>query len=118
MIGRLHGVVFDSRKPAELATFYAELLGAAVVQNEPDWVTVADNTGRRVSFQRAPDHTAPRFPDPTASQQVHLDVLVDDVNEAERAVLALGATRLPGEGEDFRVFADPAGHPFCLVWRN
>ena len=36
--------------------------------------------------------------------------------EAEPKVLALGARRLPGEGGDFRVYADPVGHPFCLVW--
>jgi hypothetical protein len=40
-----------------------------------------------------------------------------DVDRAEQAVLALGARRLPAEREDgFRVFADPAGHPFCLVF--
>ncbi len=51
-------------------------------------------------------------------QQLHLDVEVDDADEAELAVLALGATRLPdpSDAEDFRVFADPAGHPFCLVF--
>ncbi|MFL6129815.1 MAG: VOC family protein, partial [Mycobacteriales bacterium] len=48
--------------------------------------------------------------------QFHLDVLVDDVETAEKAVLAAGATRLLGEGAEFRVYADPAGHPFCLVW--
>jgi hypothetical protein len=42
--------------------------------------------------------------------------MVDDVEEAEPKALALGAKRLPGEGDDFRVYADPAGHPFCLVW--
>ncbi|MEH1016548.1 VOC family protein [Micromonospora sp. CPCC 206060] len=35
---------------------------------------------------------------------------------AEQRVLALGARRLPGAGDDFRVYADPVGHPFCLVW--
>ncbi len=43
---------------------------------------------------------------------------MSDVDEAERQVLALGARRLidPPDAEDFRVFADPAGHPFCLVF--
>jgi hypothetical protein len=43
-------------------------------------------------------------------------VLVDDIEAAEAAAVALGAKRLPGEGHDFRVYEDPAGHPFCLVW--
>jgi hypothetical protein len=61
--------------------------------------------------------------------QFHLDIDVDDVDQAEAQVLSLGATRLawgsaeeeakglrpPGES-GFRVFADPAGHPFCLCW--
>jgi hypothetical protein len=46
---------------------------------------------------------------------MHVDVLVDDIDAGEAKVLALGATRLPGEGRGFRVYADPAGHPFCLV---
>jgi hypothetical protein len=56
-------------------------------------------------------------PDPERPQQLHLDIRVDDVDAAEREVLELGATRLPGQSEDgFRVFADPVGHPFCLVF--
>jgi len=45
-----------------------------------------------------------------------MDVRVDDIAVAEPAVLALGATRLEGGGRTFRVYADPAGHPFCLTW--
>jgi hypothetical protein len=56
-------------------------------------------------------------PDPRRPQQLHLDIRVDDVDRAEQAVLALGARRLPTEREEgFRVFADPAGYPFCLVF--
>jgi len=62
------------------------------------------------------DYSAPRWPDPAYPQQLHLDVRVDDVTVAEPAVLALGATRLPGEGDNWRVYADPAGKPFCFVW--
>lgn len=51
---------------------------------------------------------------------MHLDILVDDPDAAERQVLELGATRVTdaiGE-DDFRVFRDPAGHPFCLVYNT
>jgi hypothetical protein len=38
------------------------------------------------------------------------------VDEAEQAVLSLGATRVPDDHESgFRVFTDPPGHPFCRV---
>jgi catechol-2,3-dioxygenase len=119
MIGRLETIVLDTREPRRLARFYAELIGAKVVTEEEDrWVTIEDGDGRRLSFQHSPEHAAPAFPDPAGSQQSHVDVRVDDVDAAERQVLELGATRVPNAVEDntFRVFRDPAGHPFCLVW--
>ena len=56
-----------------------------------------------------------QWPDPARPQQAHLDIMVDDLDAGEQRALALGATRLNGGGETFRVFADPAGHPFCLT---
>lgn len=118
MIGRLETVVLDTRDPAALARFYAELLGARITREDEHWVSIVDDAGHRVSFQTSPKHEAPRFPDPAGAQQSHLDIRVDDVDLAEKAVLDLGATRVPDAHEDntFRVFRDPAGHPFCLVW--
>jgi hypothetical protein len=89
------------------------------VEAEDDtWVVLKNPAGRRLAFQLAPDHEPPDFPDPRGSQQFHLDVEVLDVDDAESKVLALGATRVTEAiGEDnFRVYRDPAGHPFCLVW--
>jgi catechol 2,3-dioxygenase-like lactoylglutathione lyase family enzyme len=118
MIGRLHHVVLDCPDPAALAEFYAELLGMPVTYRSDDWIVVArDDTSSGLAFQLSPDHQPPRWPDPSRPQQVHLDVMVDDQAEAERRVLALGATPLSGpEGTD-HVYADPAGHPFCLIPR-
>jgi catechol 2,3-dioxygenase-like lactoylglutathione lyase family enzyme len=120
MIGRLETIVLDTREPQRLARFYAELIGAKVVTEEDRWVTVEDGDGRRLSFQYSPEHAPPAFPDVAGSQQLHVDVRVDDVDAAERQVLDLGATRVPDATEDhtFRVFRDPAGHPFCLVWNE
>jgi extradiol dioxygenase family protein len=116
MIGRLHAPVIDCPDPAGLAAFYAELLGAKVTKERADWVTIEDPDGNRVSFQRAPDYEAPRFPDPASAQQIHLDIEVEDIDEAEWRVLELGATSAHSQGADFRVYLDPVGHPFCLVW--
>ena len=73
--------------------------------------------GAQVMFQQVADHHRPRWPDPEYPQQLHLDVAIgdSDPDEAERAALELGATRLPGDGENWRVYADPHGHPFCLL---
>jgi catechol 2,3-dioxygenase-like lactoylglutathione lyase family enzyme len=115
MIGRMYEIVIDCPDPKALADFYAEILGFDVIYADDDWVTVGQNEGVRLGFQRAPDHRPPRWPDPTYPQQMHIDVFVPDVEKAEPAVLELGATLLEGAGESsFRVYADPAGHPFCL----
>jgi hypothetical protein len=116
MIGRVRSIVVDTRDPRGLAEFWVKVLGGTITQDGPDWVVLVDDRGRRMAFQLAPLHEPPQFPDPHGSQQFHLDLDVEDVDEAERQVLALGATRLPYEGADFRVFRDPAGHTFCLVF--
>jgi catechol 2,3-dioxygenase-like lactoylglutathione lyase family enzyme len=117
MIGRLDSVVLDCPEPRALADFYCELLGMHLIKDEGDWVTLrTDSDAPSLAFQRATDFQPPQWPDPARPQQFHFDVRVNDIELAERRVLALGARRLPGDGPDFRVYADPAGHPFCLVW--
>jgi catechol 2,3-dioxygenase-like lactoylglutathione lyase family enzyme len=117
MIGRLHHVVIDCPDPAALAGFYSELLGLPVTFTSADWVVIArDDTTSGIAFQLAPDHEPPQWPDPHHPQQFHLDVMVDDVEAAEPQVLELGARRLSSK-DDSHVYADPAGHPFCLVPR-
>ena len=118
MIGQLRSVVVDCKDPKGLATFYESLLGGTVDAEDDTWVVLTGPGGHRLAFQYSPQHEPPRFPDPRGSQQFHLDVLVDDADDAERKVLELGATRVNdavGENQ-FRVFRDPAGHTFCLVW--
>jgi catechol 2,3-dioxygenase-like lactoylglutathione lyase family enzyme len=119
MIGRLHHVVLDCRDPAALAQFYSDLLGLPVTYTSEDWVVVAANdTTSGLAFQPAPGHTPPAWPDPASSQQYHLDIMVDDLDEAGPRVLALGARRLTEpDDKKYVVYADPAGHPFCLVNR-
>ena len=115
MIGRRHHVVIDCPDPAALAAFYSELIGLPVTYRSDDWVVIAENdTTSGFAFQLAPEHVPPRWPDPSRPQQFHLDVMVDDLSEAQSLVLAIGARRLP-DGD--HVYADPAGHPFCLVRR-
>ena len=69
-------------------------------------------------FQRVDGYQPPAWPDSARPQQFHLDIGVADLDTAERDVLARGATLLDrGPAKQiWRVYADPAGHPFCLVW--
>ncbi|TQN33359.1 hypothetical protein FHX37_3374 [Haloactinospora alba] len=126
-MNRLGAVVVEARDPRALARFYANLLDLPITSAEDDWVDVGHTGATRLSFQLAPEHQPPAWPDPASPMQFHLDIDVDDIDAAEATALELGATRLPwppewddpapesGERTDgFRVYADPAGHPFCL----
>ncbi len=113
MIGRMHHIVIDCPDPASLAEFYSGLLGLPVTDTSQDWAVVAaSDRASGLAFQLSPDYRAPTWPDPSLPQQVHVDIMVDDLAEAGPRVLALGASRLDGD-----VYADPAGHPFCLIRR-
>lgn len=115
MIGRLHHVIVDCPDPAALARFYSELLGLPVTYQADDFVVVSANEATSgIAFQLAPDHRPPDWPDPERPQQIHFDVMVDNLEDADARVVALGARPLPGGNH---VYADPAGHPFCLIPR-
>jgi predicted enzyme related to lactoylglutathione lyase len=112
------GVMLDCPDAKVLSAFYSELLGKPVTYEAPGVAMIGQDGQQPVLFQQVDNYRAPRWPDPAAPQQVHLDLLVDpaDLESAEQAALAIGATRLPGEGENWRVYADPASKPFCLTW--
>jgi predicted enzyme related to lactoylglutathione lyase len=114
-IARNPQLVLDCPDTTRMAEFYAALLGWTA-KSDPDgsWATVSSGD-HHVHFQRVDDFRAPRWPGQDVPQQAHLDVDVDDLDEAEAAVLALGVIRHEHQpGTSFRVFLDPAGHPFCL----
>jgi catechol 2,3-dioxygenase-like lactoylglutathione lyase family enzyme len=114
MIGRMHHVIIDCPDPAALAEFYSHLLGLPITYRSPDFVVVAVNdTTSGLAFQLAPDNPRSTWPDRSVPQQIHLDIMVEDPAEARPLVLELGATALPGDN----VYADPAGHPLCLIRR-
>lgn len=109
----LFAVTIDAPDASALARFYADLLGMEVTYEGPEGALIAGD-GKSVMFQQISGYNPPRWPDPTHSQQAHLDIIVDDLDAGEARALELGASRLNGDGQRFRVFADPAGHPFCL----
>ncbi|MFD4029630.1 VOC family protein [Streptomyces sp. NPDC058637] len=121
MIAELQCMVLDCPDPARLAEFYAAVLGGRVDQPDgrwsldEDWATLHTPTGFVLGFQRVEDYRPPRWPDPAHPQQVHADFGVPDLDSAQERVLALGASLLDDSARGWRVFADPAGHPFCLV---
>jgi hypothetical protein len=114
-IAQFPNFVIDCPDPLSLANFYATMLGWSV---KPDdgWVEIRPEDGSNcISFQQVEDYRAPQWPTQTVPQQMHLDVQVHDLDEGEAAVIELGASKADVQpGTTFRVFLDPAGHPFCL----
>ena len=89
-----------------------------VADDDGTWHSVVVDGEWKLGFQLAPDHVPPDWPD-GAPQQMHLDIWVEDLRAAHEHAMTLGA-RLLQEADDvdavegFQVYADPAGHPFCL----
>jgi len=110
----LFAVTIDAPDALALARFYADLLGMEVTYEGPEGALIARD-GKSVMFQQVSGYNPPQWPDPADPQQAHLDIIVDDLDAGEARARELGASRLNGGGERFRVFADPAGHPFCLT---
>jgi predicted enzyme related to lactoylglutathione lyase len=113
----LYSVAIDVPAGAaeKVAQFYGDLLGMSISYNGPEGAML-DGEGRHLMFQHVQDeYNPPRWPDPAHPQQAHLDISVDDLDAGQERVLELGATSLNAGGSTFRVFADPVGHPFCLV---
>lgn len=120
MIASLQCVVLDCPDVTELANFRS-LLGGAVNQADRRWsvgaafATLHAPGGMVLAFQRVEGFRQPRWPDPTYPQQFHLDLEVSDIDDAQSRVIALGATLLDVDPRGWRILADPAGHPFCLI---
>lgn len=115
-----HVVVLDAADIDSVSTFWARMLGGRVYADET-FHCVLDGKGRwLLGVQLAVDHVAPVWPHGNA-QQVHLDLHVEDPRQAHNEAMNCGA-RLLQEADDldadegFQVYADPAGHPFCIGW--
>ena len=119
-VGTIRTIAIECRDPAPVADFWSAVLDRPVVQRDDDWWALERHPGEpRLCFEVTDGYEPPVWPGEHGEQQTHLDIEVDDLDAARAAVLGLGAEQLtdvidPGD-EQWQVFADPAGHPFCLV---
>lgn len=114
-------VVFDAADLEAESSFWARLLDGTVHKDD-DWHSIVVDGEWKLAVQLAPDHVPPEWPD-GAPQQIHLDLWVEDLQAAHEEAIALGARLLKpaadnDEDDVFQVYADPAGHPFCLCSRR
>jgi catechol 2,3-dioxygenase-like lactoylglutathione lyase family enzyme len=130
----LRQVVLDATDARVLAEFYRRLLGLryragdeppAPGQPDPqgqDWLVLRDAAGgTQVAFQQVPALPRATWPEGPVPQQLHLDFIVPtkaELDAQHERALALGARLLEDDAdnpeEPLRVYADPAGHPFCI----
>jgi catechol 2,3-dioxygenase-like lactoylglutathione lyase family enzyme len=126
-VAGLSAVVLGAPDPRALAAFYQRLLGWTVVADEParpgappedGWVVLRPPSGGTgLSFQYEPGYVPPVWPTVPGAQQMlmHLDIAVDDLEEAVREALGLGAALAEHQPQEHvRVMRDPAGHVFDL----
>jgi catechol 2,3-dioxygenase-like lactoylglutathione lyase family enzyme len=113
---RLGGISLDCADPGPLATFWADLLGGTIAFTSPE-IVIVKLDHLLLTAMRVEDYLAPTWPTATIAKQSHLDIDVDDLDEAARRAVALGAVRAPWQPDPdgHLVFLDPAGHPFCLT---
>ncbi len=112
----------DCEDPVSLANFYAQIIGGKIhgfefgASGDSGWVEIREGGLRLLAFQKVADYQAPTWPSGGLPQQMHLDFQVEDLDAGEEFVVSIGAIKCQVQpGETFRVFLDPAGHPFCLV---
>ncbi|MEU8223080.1 VOC family protein [Kribbella sp. NPDC048915] len=125
--GRLGSVVLECPDPFELAQFYSALLGLDIDENgDEDWRSLTGPGSSlgvsTLAFRRSEEYVPATWPG-TDAQDLHLDLIVEDLSSGHATVVALGAEPLdpldppPAHNErGWRIYADPAGHPFriCL----
>ncbi|WP_327638171.1 hypothetical protein OHB24_07295 [Kribbella sp. NBC_00482] len=120
-LGTLVRVVIDCADPPPLARFWGGLLDMPrIVEDSPDRIVIGRDDDRlpMIALQRVPNYQPPRWPDSEYPPQMHFDIGFDDRTAKERLALELGGTLLPPQGGSCPVYADPAGHPFCLCYKG
>ena len=113
------GTVLDAPDGPELARFYARLLGWRIFNESAGWADLApsEDAGYNLAFATEKNYARPVWPtvDGRPQMSMHLDIEVDDLEEAVAYAVEVGAELAPYQPQkSVRVMLDPAGHPFCL----
>lgn len=118
-VGRLTQLTFECDDPERSARFWQEVLDLPDPEGDPDAMTLRWEPVGRLSFHRVAGYRRPSWPGERGEQHAHVDLLVEDLRATCLAVEKAGATALTDVMDRgpkaWRIYADPAGHPFCLV---
>lgn len=113
---RLGGISVDCADPGQLSTFWAELLGGEIVFVSKD-IAVVKLDHLLLIATRVENYVGPTWPTGSVPKQEHIDLDVEDLEDAESRAMSLGAVRARSQPDPdtYLVLLDPAGHPFCLT---
>lgn len=123
-IAHLAYTALDCENPIELADFYSKITGWPV---EPlgdfspadvTWLELLDDKGfTKMAFQKIENYKKPTWPTGGLPQQAHMDFHAKDLDIAEKQLIEIGAVKAEFQPKPyrFRIYLDPAGHPFCIV---
>lgn len=113
-VARLAMLTLDAAETEPIARFWSEVLGWPIAHLEADYAMLS-GPEHALGIGRIPDYQRPTWPD-EGRKQFHLDLAVEDLEQAAARCIELGATRPEQQpGETWIVLLDPAGHPFCLT---
>lgn len=115
---KLLGFIIDCPDAMKLAAFYSQLTGREIIEGSSGDFAGITLGEVDLTFQKVADYRPPRWPDGEHPKQYHLDFEVSDIEAEQRRAVELGATlqqdSIGPDGYGWRVYTDPAGHPFCL----
>jgi hypothetical protein len=109
-------ISLDCEDPGPLSVFWAELLGGEITVTTDNHAMVKVDRMLLLVAMRVENYIRPTWPQGPVPKQAHIDLDVDDLHQAEKRAISLGAVRAESQRapEEYLVFFDPAGHPFCL----
>ena len=124
-IAHLAYTALDCDNPVELAHFYSKITGHKVQPLDEgetaetcEWLELIDEADfTAMAFQKIENYQKPTWPTGGLPQQAHIDLHAKDLDIAEKALLEIGAVKAEFQPKPhrFRIYLDPAGHPFCIV---
>jgi predicted enzyme related to lactoylglutathione lyase len=112
MTSQMNAVTFDAQHAADLATFWAAVVGGEVAEG-------ANEQWAQVHSQRAPMLLFLQVPEPkTAKNRCHVDLTTDDVEAEVARLVGLGAETVHSKDEwgvRWTTLRDPQGNEFCVA---
>ena len=116
-IGKIAAVSLDTSDPKGLAGFYAKLLDYEIVFESDEFIALKGKNGVGIATQRVENYVAPSWPAEQVPKQIHLEVSVANLDDAEAAAIAIGATKPDTQPspEHWRDLNDPAGPPYSIT---